>query len=139
MAKKAADIFIENQLDPELGDKVYCLVDLDLEQCKYEKYAKAKKQYKNIEIIPSNPCFEIWLLYYFTEAPKVVHSSQRVKEEMVKKLPGYTESMDVVDVANLYNVNNDKNLNQGEIYELLQFYHRRTLLSTRILCKRKKL
>lgn len=47
-------------------------------------------------------CFEIQLLYYFTEAPKVVHSSQRVKEEMVKKLPGYTESMDVVDVANLY-------------------------------------
>ena len=85
MAKKAADIFIENQLDPELGDKVYCLVDLDLEQCKYEKYAKAKKKYKNIEIIPSNPCFEIWLLYYFTEAPKVVHSSQRVKEEMVKR------------------------------------------------------
>ena len=102
MAKKAADIFIENQLDPELGDKVYCLVDLDLEQCKYEKYVKAKKKYKNIEIIPSNPCFEIWLLYYFTEAPKVVHSSQRVKEEMVKKLPGYTESMDVVDVAKLY-------------------------------------
>ena len=62
MAKKAADIFIENQLDPELGDKVYCLVDLDLEQCKYEKYAKAKKKYKNIEIIPSNPCFEIWLI-----------------------------------------------------------------------------
>ena len=62
----------------------------------------AKKKYKNIEIIPSNPCFEIWLLYYFTEAPKVVHSSQRVKEEMAKKLPGYTESMDVVDVANLY-------------------------------------
>lgn len=88
MAKKAADIFIENQLDPELGDKVYCLVDLDLEQCKYEKYTKAKKKYKNIEIIPSNPCFEIWLLYYFMEAPKVVHSSQRVKEEMAKNYRG---------------------------------------------------
>ena len=99
MAKKAADIFIDNQLAPELGDRVYCLVDLDLEQCKYEKYAKAKKKYKNIEIIPSNPCFEIWLLYYFTEAPKVVHSSQRVKEEMAKKLPGYTESMDVVQIC----------------------------------------
>lgn len=32
----------------------------------------------------------------------IVQSSQRVKEEMAKKLPGYTESMDVVDVANLY-------------------------------------
>ena len=32
----------------------------------------------------------------------VVRSSQRVKAEMAKKLPGYTESMDVVDVANLY-------------------------------------
>ena len=114
MAKKAADIFIENQMDPELGDKVYCLVDLDLEQCKYDK---------NIEIIPSNPCFEIWLLYYFTEAPKVVHSSQRVKEEMVKKLPGYTESMDVVDVANLYDkhwiaINNSETKNSRYAEEL---------------------
>lgn len=101
MAKKAASIFVENDLDLDLGDRVFCLVDLDLEQTKYDKFITAKKKYKKIDIIPSNPCFEVWLQYYFTKYPKVVPSSQKVKEEMTKILPGYTESMDVIAEANI--------------------------------------
>lgn len=101
MAKKANAIFADKQLDAALGDKVYCLVDLDLDDDKYDKYVKAKKRYKNIELIPSNPCFEIWLMYYFTKNPRVLGSSQKVKDEMAKYIAGYTESMDVVAVANL--------------------------------------
>ena len=101
MAKKANAIFADKQLDAALGDKVYCLVDLDLDNDKYDKYVKAKKRYKNIELIPSNPCFEIWLMYYFTKNPRVIGSSQKVKDAMAKYIPGYTESMDVVAVANL--------------------------------------
>ena len=101
MAKKAASIFVENDLDLALGDRVFCLVDLDLEQTKYDKFIIAKKKYKKIDIIPSNPCFEVWLQYYFTMYPKVVPSSQKVKEEMAKILPGYTESMDVIAEANI--------------------------------------
>ena len=101
MAKKANAIFADKQLDAALGDKVYCLVDLDLDKDKYDKYVKAKKRYKNIELIPSNPCFEIWLMYYFTKNPRVLRSSQKVKDAMAKYIPGYTESMDVIAVANL--------------------------------------
>ena len=101
MAKKANAIFADKQLDAALGDKVYCLVDLDLDNDKYDKYVKAKKRYKNIELIPSNPCFEIWLMFYFTKNPRVLGSSQKVKDEMAKYISGYTESMDVVAVANL--------------------------------------
>lgn len=101
MAKKANAIFADKQLDAALGDKVYCLVDLDLDDDKYDKYVKAKKRYKNIELIPSNPCFEIWLMYYFTKNPRVLRSSQKVKDAMAKYIPGYTESMDVIAVANL--------------------------------------
>lgn len=101
MAKKAASIFVENDLDLDLGDRVFCLVDLDLAQTKYDKFITAKKKYKKIDIIPSNPCFEVWLQYYFTKYPKVVPSSQKVKEEMAKILPGYTESMDVIAEANI--------------------------------------
>ena len=102
MAKKANAIFADKQLDAALGDKVYCLVDLDLDNDKYDKYVEAKKRYKNIEIIPSNPCFEIWLMYYFAKNPRVRRSSQKVKDEMAKYISGYTESMDVVAVANLF-------------------------------------
>lgn len=101
MAKKANAIFADKQLDAALGDKVYCLVDLDLDNDKYDKYVKAKKRYKNIELIPSNPCFEIWLMYYFTKNPRVLGSSQKVKDEMAKYISGYAESMDVLAVANL--------------------------------------
>lgn len=101
MAKKANAIFADKQLDVALGDKVYCLVDLDLDKDKYDKYVKAKNRYKNIELIPSNPCFEIWLMYYFTKNPRVLRSSQKVKDAMAKYIPGYTESMDVIAVANL--------------------------------------
>ena len=101
MAKKANAIFADKQLDAALGDKVYCLVDLDLDNDKYDKYVEAKKRYKNIELIPSNPCFEIWLMFYFTKNPRVLRSSQKVKDAMAKYIPGYTESMDVVAVANL--------------------------------------
>ena len=101
MAKKATSIFIDNQLDLDIGDKVYCLVDLDLEQNKYNKYLRARDTYKKIIIIPSNPCFETWLQYYFTKNPKVVSSSQKAKEEMARLLSGYTESTDVVKEKNL--------------------------------------
>lgn len=101
MAKKAYSIFIDNQLDLEIGDRVYCLVDLDLEPYKYDQFIKARDKYKKIEIIPSNPCFEIWLQYYFTKHPRVVNSSQKAKEEMARFLQGYTESMDVIAVAEL--------------------------------------
>lgn len=101
MAKKAKSIFDENDLDLELGDRVFCLVDLDLDPKKIDKFISAKKKYKQIEVIPSNPCFEVWLQYYFTKYPKVVPSSQKVKEEMAKILPGYTESMDVIAEANI--------------------------------------
>lgn len=104
IAQKAMKIYKQSQLDLELGDKVYCLIDLDLDQDKYQKYICAKNKYKKIEIIPSNPCFEIWLLYYFTENPKVVSSSQHVKEQMTKFIPDYTESTNVISVASL----NDK-------------------------------
>ncbi len=101
MAKKAALLAKEYDLDEKLGDKVYCLVDLDLEQSKFEKYQKAKEKYKKIHIILSNPCFETWLQYYFTQHPKVVNSSQKAKEEMVKFVKGYTETLDIISQCNL--------------------------------------
>ena len=103
MAQMANSIFVENDLDLAIGDRVYCLVDLDLEQHKYDKFIKAKSRYKKIKIIPSNPCFEIWLQYYFVKDPKVVNSSQKAKEELARIFPGYTESMDIVSVANWKN------------------------------------
>ncbi len=102
MAKMADYYYQTNGLDCELGDHVFCLVDLDLSKDKQAEYQLAKNTNKNIEFILSNPCFEIWLLYYFTEHPRIENSSQKVKEQLKKYVPNYSESMDIVAVMNLY-------------------------------------
>ena len=51
MAQKAYSIYLENDLDADIGDKVYCLVDLDLGQHKYDKFIKARQKFKKIKII----------------------------------------------------------------------------------------
>ena len=101
MAVKTDSYFKDFQMDKKLGDHAFCLVDLDLDKDKFAKYESAVKKYKNIEFIVSNPCFEVWLLYYFTENPKVVNSSQAVKDLMDKYVEGYQESTDVIEVKKL--------------------------------------
>lgn len=96
MAKKADEIWKKNGMQTEDDEKVYCLVDLDLSKTKYEQVEKAKKKYPNVQFVLSNPCFEIWLLYYFTEYPAVVSSSQKVKDELRRFVPNYTENTDVI-------------------------------------------
>ena len=103
MAVKADWYFKDFQMDKKLGDRAFCLIDLDLDKDKYAKYEASIKKYKNIEFIVSNPCFEIWLLYYFTENPKVVNSSQAVKELMGKYVEDYQESTDVIEEKKLHN------------------------------------
>ena len=48
----------------------------------------------------------MWLLFYFTQYPKIVTSSQKVKEELRKYVPNYSENMDVVTIMGL----NDKHV-----------------------------
>ncbi len=96
MAKKADEIWKKNGMQTEDDEKVFCLVDLDLSKTKYEQVEKAKKKYPNVQFVLSNPCFEIWLLYYFTEYPAVVSSSQKVKDELRRFVPNYTENTDVI-------------------------------------------
>ena len=101
MARHAANLYKEYQMDPAIGDLAFCLIDLDLRRDKYDAYLKAKQKYPQVRFIVSNPCFEIWLLYYFTENPKAESSSQAVKEQMKKYVPGYNEAMDVYDQCDL--------------------------------------
>lgn len=95
MARRTTSLYKEYEMDSSLGDQAFCLIDMDLRSDKYEAYLKARKKYPGITFIVSNPCFEIWLLYHFTENPKAESSSQAVKEQLKKYIPNYDESMDV--------------------------------------------
>ena len=95
MTRRAHNLYRANQMDAALGDRVFCLIDLDLKKDKYDTYLDMRSKYKNIEYIISNPCFEVWLLYYFTANPKVESCSQNVKDQLHKYIPNYDESLDV--------------------------------------------
>ncbi len=108
IAKKARRICEDLQLDNSLGDRIFCLVDLDLSQSQYEKILLEKQKNNNkkckIDFVVSNPCFEVWLLYYFTQYPKVENSSQKVKAQLKNEyVPQYTESYDIIKECNLEN------------------------------------
>lgn len=101
MVRKAMRLYGEYEMDPALGDKMFCVIDMDLNEEKYEKYKLLKTKHKNVVIVVSNPCFETWLSYYFTESPKVVNSSQKAKDELKYLVPGYSENMDIVKECDL--------------------------------------
>lgn len=120
MARRAANLYKEYQMDPKIGDLAFCLIDLDLRRDKYDAYLKAQQRYPQIKFIVSNPCFEIWLLYHFTENPKAECSSQAVKEQMKKYVPGYNEAMDVYeqyDLQDKYAVAINRSEKKNAFYE----------------------
>ena len=73
-----------------------------------------------MEFVLSNPCFEVWLLYYFTKHPKPESSSQKVKEQLRKYVPQYTESFDIVkgcDLQDKYAVAINNSELKNQMYE----------------------
>ena len=102
MGRLAERTYKDNELSRAKNkDHVFCLVDLDLDADKYQKYITAKKRYKNVEFIVSNPCFEVWLQYYFTPHPKSTSSSQKTKDALRKHIKNYSENMDVIQACHL--------------------------------------
>lgn len=119
MARKASRLFIDYQMDKTLGDRAFCLIDLDLQSEKEILLSKLKAKYKNIEFIVSNPCFEIWLMYYFTADPPVKQSSRMVKEYMNTYVCDYTESTDIISKCSLqddYAVAINRSENKNKTY-----------------------
>ncbi len=100
---KGIKIAKDNDLDNKLGDRVICVVDIDLNPSKYNlvNLFRNKKSKFHIDFIISNPCFEIWLLFHLTKNPKVLNSSQLVKKELQRCVPNYIESYDIYEKENL--------------------------------------
>lgn len=119
MIKKAKWAIQEEDLSKRNSDMVFCLIDLDLSQSKLEAIRSLKINNNLIKIIISNPCFEIWLLYYFTKYPQVNNASKKVKEQLKKFVQDYTENMDIVQEYKL----EDKHLialNNAELRNALE-------------------
>lgn len=82
------------------SDLAVCLVDADVDPRKNEQLKNAgnkieKADKKNVRLIVSAPCFEIWFLCHFRYSCKPYQSSKEVIQEMERYIPGYKKSQDV--------------------------------------------
>ena len=84
----------EEELSYREGDMAVSIFDLDVDEAKYAqlKAARESARNKNVKIISSNPCFEIWYLEHFGFSTKPFISSSEAVKELRKKIPGYTKN-----------------------------------------------
>ena len=90
-AKKAK----EEELSIKEGDMAISVFDIDADESKIPQLQEAKEsaKRKNISIVSSNPCGEVWYLEHFGYTTKPFVSSAAVIKELEKKIPGYQKSV----------------------------------------------
>ncbi len=84
----------QEEISPQKGDMAVSIFDLDLDNAKAPQLveAKALADRKNIKILSSNPCFELWYLEHFKYTTKPFISSSALVQELKKYIPGYTKN-----------------------------------------------
>ena len=85
--------------------KAFCLIDTDTKIEKNNQIKEAKKQVskKNIELITSSPCFDLWfLLHYIETTEKFTNDSliKKVKDYCLKYEKGYNIHLELVGSIN---------------------------------------
>lgn len=100
MVKDLIEYIRNEDISIEYGDKIYLLLDTDINQNKQSQIEDAKKMCRDygIELITSTPTFEYWYILHNEKTTKKYGSSKQVKDELKEKIEGYTESMDVYNI-----------------------------------------
>lgn len=94
MVKSLIAEYMELELDAEIGDIAFCLVDADISLEKDAQIAAADRLAENInaQVIVSNPCFEIWFLCHFAYSTKQYSSNEEVIRKLKEYIPDYTKN-----------------------------------------------
>lgn len=76
-------------------DRTYIFIDGDNNKDKIKIINELiAKQPRDIKIILSNPCFEIWFLNHFVKTTKSFHNGKELIEELDKHIVGYNKNKD---------------------------------------------
>ncbi|MGW1173051.1 RloB family protein [Kitasatospora sp. NPDC002543] len=72
-------------------DEVWCVLDVDEFENLGQVAAEARK--RSIEVVFSNPCFEVWLLLHFGDYRRPVHSFKELLPDLERHFPaGYKKT-----------------------------------------------
>lgn len=118
MANELVSFMNSEDINSKNGDKIYLLIDTDVNANKQKQIDEAKKicdEY-GIELITSTPSFEFWYMLHFGYTTGPYTSSKDIKRKMKKKILGYTESTNVYPIIK---DNTDEAMNYAEKVEKL--------------------
>ena len=90
--------FVKSEdLDFKNGDLAFCAVDTDTDLSKQDQIDRAVRlaEKNNIELLLSNPCFEVWFLQHFRYSTKSYMSNDEVLRELAGYIPDYKKSSNV--------------------------------------------
>ena len=118
MANELVSFMNSEDINSENGDKIYLLIDTDVNANKQKQIDEAKKicDECGIELITSTPSFEFWYMLHFGYTTGPYTSSKDIKRKMKKKILGYTESTNVYPIIK---DNTDEAMNYAEKVEKL--------------------
>ena len=116
MANELVSFMNSEDINSENGDKIYLLIDTDVNANKQKQIDEAKKicDECGIELITSTPSFEFWYMLHFGYTTGPYTSSKDIKRKMKKKILGYTESTNVYPIIK---DNTDEAMNYAEKVE----------------------
>ena len=118
MANELVSFMNSEDINSKNGDKIYLLIDTDVNANKQKQIDEAKKicdEY-GIELITSTPSFEFWYMLHFGYTTGPYTSSKDIKRKMKNKILGYTESTNVYPIIK---DNTDEAMNYAEKVEKL--------------------
>ncbi len=93
--------FIRNEeLDLSHGDLAFCVMDTDTDKSKQAQIDKALRlaEKNEIQVLLSNPCFEIWFLQHFRYSTKNYLSNDEVIKELAMYIQEYKKNSNVFDL-----------------------------------------
>ena len=84
----------ELDLDPQLGDAAFCLVDSDVDPAKDSQLERADAESdERTELVVSSPCFEIWYLCHFSASTRQYSSNNEILKALKQYIPDYRKEM----------------------------------------------
>lgn len=92
---------VKDDIDLKDGDLAFCAIDTDMNPEKQDQIDVAIELAKRqqIEVILSNPCFEIWFLQHFRYSTKAYTASADVIKELRTYIPNYKKNAGIyVDI-----------------------------------------
>ena len=109
LVRKAREYQERNQLSAVTGDSVWVIADADVNYNnpkpigeKNSKLNQARKMADNrdINLLLSSPCFEVWLLLHYQYTTKFIKDYADMKSVLQKYIPTYTKTTDVYELIN---------------------------------------